>query len=361
MKGYAWAGLAALSCTAAGFAMRGRFDPVNIAMVYLLGVVVVALRFSRGPAIATALLSVAAFDFLFVPPAGTLSVDDAQYLLTFAIMLAVGLVISRLVESARGQARAQAKLEADAETERMRSALLASISHDLRTPLAVMAGASSTLAERGEQMSAEERRALAQSVFGQAREMSEQVAKVLQMTRLETGAIRLERDWSSLAEIAEAVLRRLRERLASHRVIVELARDLPLIEVDASLIEQALGNLLDNAARHTPPGTLIRLRARRAGDELVVSVEDFGPGLPDEELERVFAKFERGAVEGAGGGMGLGLSICRAIVALHGGRAWAERVPGGGTAFRFSLRIGEAPVVPADAGDEPAAQPAAEP
>ena len=359
MKGYAWAGLATLSCTVAGFAMRSRFDLVNIAMVYLLGVALVALRFSRGPAVLAALLSVAAFDFLFVPPPGTLSVDDAQYLLTFAIMLAVGLVISRLVESARGQARAQARLEAEAETERMRSALLASISHDLRTPLAVMAGASSTLAERGEQMSPGERRALAQSVFGQAREMSEQVAKVLEMTRLETGAIRLERDWCSIAEIAEAVLRRLRERLASHRVIVELAKDLPLIQVDATLVDHALGNLLDNAARHTPPDTLIRLRARRAGAEVVVSVEDFGPGLPDERLERVFAKFEHGAAEEVSGGMGLGLSICRAIVALHGGRAWAERVPGGGIAFRFSLPAGEAPALPAEAapGGEIAAQP----
>ena len=360
MKGYAWAGLAALSCTAAGLAMRGRFDPVNIAMVYLLGVVFVALRFSRGPAVVTALLCVAAFDFLFVPPPGTLSVDDAQYLLTFAVMLAVGLMISHLVERARAQARAQAKLEAEAETERLRSALLASISHDLRTPLAVMAGASSTLAERGEQMSAEERRALAQSVFGQARDMSEQVAKVLEMTRLETGAIRLERDWCSIAEIAEAALRRLRERLASHRVILELAKDLPLVEVDATLIEHALGNLLDNGARHTPPDTLIRLRARRAGAELVVSVEDFGPGLPDEELERVFAKFAHGTPEGASGGMGLGLAICRAIIALHGGRAWAERVPGGGIAFRFSLPIGETPALPAEEAvptGEPAAQP----
>jgi two-component system sensor histidine kinase KdpD len=328
--------------------MRGRFDLVNIAMVYVLAVVVVALRFSRGPAIATAMLSVAVFDFLFVPPQGTFTVDDAQYLLTFAIMLAVGLVISRLVESMRAQAKAQARLEVQAETERVRSALLASISHDLRTPLAVMSGASSTLAERGERMSPEERRALAQSVFEQAREMSEQVAKVLQMTRLETGAIELERDWDSIGEIAEAVLRRLRERLAGHRVIVELPDDLPLVRVDASLVEQALGNLLENAARHTPPGTLIRLRARRAGAELVVSVEDFGPGLSDGELERVFAKFHRGAAEGAGGGMGLGLSICRAIVKLHGGRAWGEAIPGGGTAFRFSLPVEEAPTMPAE-------------
>jgi two-component system sensor histidine kinase KdpD len=359
MKGYAWAVVAALSCTGAGLAMRGRFDLVNIAMVYLLGVVLVALCFSRGPAVATAMLSVGAFDFLFVPPQGTFTVNDAQYLLTFAIMLAVGVVISRLTQNVRIRERAQAKLEAQAETERVRSALLASISHDLRTPLAVMAGASSTLAERGEQMSAGERRALAQSVFAQAREMSEQVAKVLQMTRLETGAIRLERDWGSIAEIAGAVLRRLRERLAGHRVIVELAEDLPLVRVDASLVEQALGNLVENAARHTPPGTLIRLRARRAGAELVVSVEDFGPGLSDEELERVFAKFHRGAAEGAGGGMGLGLSICRAIVSLHGGRAWAERIPGGGTAFRFSLPVEQAPEPPVEA--PLAGQPAVEP
>lgn len=349
MNGYAWAIVATLACTAAGWAMRGRFDLVNIAMVYVLGVVVIAMRFTRGPAIATAVLSIAAFDVLFVPPPGTFSVDDAQYLLTFAIMLAVGLVISRLAENVRAQAKAQAQLEGRAETERVRSTLLASISHDLRTPLAVMSGASSTLAEHGERMRPEERRALAHSIFEQARDMSEQVAKVLQMTRLETGAIPLERDWDSVAEIAEAVLRRLRERLAGHRILVELAEDLPLVRVDASLIEQALGNLLENAARHTPPGTLIRLRARRDGGEVVVSVEDFGPGLSEEEIERVFAKFEHGAAEGARGGVGLGLSICRAIVKLHGGRAWGERVAGGGTAFRFSLPIEEAPAMPAEA------------
>src|SRR2546428_2440088 len=236
-------------CTLAGLAMHGRFDLVNIAMVYLLAVVVVALRFSRGPAILTSVLCVAAFDFVFVPPQGTFTVDDAQYLLTFAIMLAVGLIISRLTESVRAQAKAQAKLELDAETERIRSALLASISHDLRTPLAVMCGASSSLAERGERLSAAERQGLAKSVFDQAREMSEQVAKVLEMTRLETGAIALQRDWDSLGEIAGSVLARLRERLAGHRVIVELPEDLPLVRIDAALIEQVLANLLENSAR----------------------------------------------------------------------------------------------------------------
>jgi two-component system sensor histidine kinase KdpD len=349
IAGYVWAVGAPLACTLVGLALHPRFDLVNIAMVYLLAVVLVAQRFGRGPAILTTVLSVAAFDLLFVPPQGTFSVDDLQYLLTFAIMLTVGFVISRLAENVRVQAEAQAKLEAAAETERLRSTLLASISHDLRTPLAVMSGASSSLAERGERLSPEERQALARSLYEQAREMSERVAKLLQMTRLETGGLKLERDWDSIAEIAGASLARLRERLARHRVVLELPDDLPLVRVDAALIDQALTNLLENAAIHTPPDTVIRLRAWRAGEELVVSVEDYGPGLAKGDEERIFAKFEHGAAEGRPGGVGLGLAIARAIVVLHGGRAWAERLPMGGSAFRFSLPIEAQPTVPAEA------------
>ena len=347
--GYACAVGATLACTLAGWAMRERFDLVNIAMVYLLAVVIIALRFRRGPAIVASVLAVVAFDVLFVPPQGAFTVDDMQYLLTFAIMLAVGLIVSGLTESVHRRARAQAKAEMEVETERIRSALLASISHDLRTPLAVMSGASSSLAERGEQLGADERQALARSVFEQSHAMSERVEKVLQMTRLEIGTIALERDWDSLGEIAGSVLRGLKDRLADHHVVVELPEDLPLVRVDAGLIEQVLGNLLENAARHTPRGTLVRLRGQLRGQELVVSVEDFGPGLAAADVEKVFAKFHQGVSEGTRGGMGLGLAICRAIVRLHGGRAWAEQLPGGGTAFRFTLPLEEAPPVPAEA------------
>jgi len=347
--GYAWAVGAAGACSLVGLAMRERFDLVNIAMVYLLVVVIVALRYSRGAAILATVLAVATFDLLFVPPRGAFTVEDAQYLLTFVIMLAVGLIIARLKENVRVQAGEQAKLEAAAQTERVRSALLASISHDLRTPLAVMTGASSSLAERGERLSAEERVALARSIYEQAREMSERVAKLLQMTRLEAGGIALERDWGSIAEIAGAVLARLRERLTGHRVVLELPDDLPLVRVDAALIDQVLSNLLENAARHTPADTVIRLRARRAAHEIVISVEDYGPGLPSEDIERVFAKFEHGAAEARPGGMGLGLAICRAIVGLHGGRIWAEKLPLGGSAFRFALPLEEPPSLPSEA------------
>jgi two-component system, OmpR family, sensor histidine kinase KdpD len=343
--GYAWAALATVLSTAVGLFMAPRFDPVNVAMIYLLAVVVIALRFSRGAAILASVLSVATFDFMFVAPHGTLTVHDAQYLLTFAIIVGIALVISHLTQNVHEQAAAGARLTVQAETERVRSALLASISHDLRTPLAVMAGASSTLAERGESMSAEERRALAESVFRQCREMSERVAKVLQMTRLEGGAIELQRDWASMTEIAAAVVRRLQGPLAAHRVSVDVPDDLPLVRVDAALVEQALGNLVENAARHTPAGTLVRIGAQVRGRELVVAVEDLGGGLQDADLERVFSKFQHG--NAAGGGMGLGLAICRAVVALHHGHVWAERLPGG-TAFRFSLPIEEAPPAPVE-------------
>jgi two-component system sensor histidine kinase KdpD len=339
--GYAWAAGASVVATLVALALDVYFHVVNVALVYLLAVVLVALRFGRGAVIAVSVLNVAAFNYFFIPPRGTFHVEDPQYLLTFAMMLGVGLVVSGLTERVRARAKAQAALEVEAETERIRSALLASISHDLRTPLAVITGSASTLAERGERLPPEERAALAQSIYHQARDVSELVTKVLQMTRLETGAIRLERGWDSIGEIAGAVLRRLKDRLATHLMMVDLPDDLPLVRVDASLIEQVLVNLLENAARHTPPRTLIRLRVQNQGTHLVVSVEDFGPGLAEGDLERIFKKFHRGA--------GLGLAICRAIVELHKGRIWAERLPGVGTAFRFTLPLEKPPSVPVEA------------
>jgi two-component system sensor histidine kinase KdpD len=348
VRGYLWAAVAAAACTAAGLAMWPRFDAVNVALMYLLAVVVVALRHSRGPAIAASVLCTLAFNFFFIPPRFTFTVDDPQYLLAFAIILAVGLIVSALTESARRRAQREARLAAEAEDERARSALLASVSHDLRTPLAVLSGASSTLAERGEQMSAEERRNLAESLYRQATNLSEHVAKVLQMTRLESEGIRIDRDWAAIPEIVGSALGRLAGRLKGHRVLPELPGDLPLVRVDAALIEQALVNLLENAAQHTPAGTVVRVRAWSQEAELVLSVEDFGGGLDQADMERVFMKFQHGR-SGAGGGVGLGLAICRAIVRLHGGRAWAEAIPGGGTAFRFSLPVEPPPAMPPEA------------
>lgn len=346
LRDYAIALAAVAACTLAGFAMRPRFDIVNVAMVYVLAVVIVALRCSRGASVACAAGAVLIFDLVFVPPRGRLTVEDVQYLFTFAIMLAVALSVSALSHRARRQLEEKSAAALAIEAERIRSTLLASISHDIRTPLAVIAGAASTLATASARLGDAERDALARTISERALATAELVNKVLQMTRLEHGAVVLEPDWASIAEIAGSVLARHADALSAHRVLVEIPDELPLVRVDAALIDQALSNLLDNAARHTPAGTLVRVRAERAGEELVVSVEDRGPGLPDAARERVFAKFHHGDAHSAGG-VGLGLAICRAIVTLHRGRAWAEPVTGGGSVFRFSLPLEPQPPMPA--------------
>jgi len=341
--GYGSAVAGVLVCTIAGLAMQPRFDLVNIAMVYLLAVVAVAARFTRGPAIVAALLSVLAFDLVFVPPRGHITVDDAQYLLTFAIMVAVAVLISRLVEHARREADERARADMSAETERMRSTLLAWIPHELRSPLALLAGASSKLAEPS--VSDAARRALANVVSEQAREMSEHVTKVVEMTGLEPGAINLERHATSLSDVVSTVLGRLQASLAAHRVIVDIQGDhLPKVSTDAPLIEYALANLLENCAESTPAGTVVRVRAERRGDEVLVTVEDYADRLSGAQRERLVAAFERGTVEGDLD-TALGLTICRAIVRLHGGKTWVERPAAGGTAFRLTLPVESSPLL----------------
>ena len=158
--GYAWAAAATVVATLFALALDAWFHVVNVALVYLLAVVLIALRFRRGPVIAVSVLNVAAFNFFFIPPRGTFHVEDPQYVLTFAMMLGVGLIVSELTRRVRARARAQAALQIEAETERIRSALLASISHDLRTPLAVITGSASTLAELRQRFWAEPQRYL---------------------------------------------------------------------------------------------------------------------------------------------------------------------------------------------------------
>jgi two-component system sensor histidine kinase KdpD len=272
-------------------------------------------------------------------PRRVLLPEQFHLLETFAAQVALAVERAQLAERAE-------RASIDAETEGVRNALLASISHDLRTPLAVIAGASSSLLEKGDSLSSPSRAELAKSIYEQSKEMSQLVANVLEMTRLEAGGIAPSLEWHSLGEIVGAALLRLREPLARHAVSADIPRGLPLVRVDAGLIEQVFANLLENAAKYTPPGTPVQVRAAVDGDELLVSVEDAGPGLPPGDAELLFGKFQRGAPESAVGGVGLGLAICRAILKLHGGRIWADRRAKGGAAFHFALPLEEQPAMP---------------
>jgi len=484
---YGFATLVIALCTGLAWAMFPYFDLPNLIMLYLLGVVAVAARFGYGPSILASVLSVAAFDFFFVPPYFTFTVADRQYFITFGVMFVVALVISGLTvrirwlaDSARQRERQTAALyvmsreladargldqilsislrhirelfhvravvllpesggtlgphpgtaggipldgnelavaqwahehrqmagrgtstlpgagalylplrgsqqpvgvlgirpldphlletperlrqletfvdqmaialerarladaaqraQLRAEGERLRSSLLSSVSHDLRTPLATITGVASSLLVSGESLDSAARKDLLETLREEADRLNRLVHNLLDMTRLESGALQVRKEWHPLEEVVGAALGRLAEPLRNRAVSTRLPQDLPIVAMDDVLIQQVLINLLDNAVKHTPNGSPIEIAAWPDQGAVTVEVADRGPGLASGDEERVFDKFYRGPTARAHG-TGLGLAICRGIVEAHGGRILAENRAGGGVAFRFTLPL----------------------
>ena len=344
----------ALLATAISWSAFGPRQLADTVMVYLLGIVLVSLRFGYGPSLLAAVLSVLCFDFFFIPPFFTLAVHDLTHVVTFGVMFLVALVISGLTQRVRAQAEAAARLAAEVhqaqlrmETEQMRSSLLSSVSHDLRTPLAVMTGAASSLLE--DAIDAPTRRELTETILQEALRLNRLVRNLLDMTRLEAGAVRVNKEWQPLEEVVGSALSRMEDALSDRRVLTELASDLPLVPLDAVLIQQVFVNLLENALKYTPPGSPLEIRAwvRPGGVELVVA--DRGPGIPLGEEQRIFDKFYR-VSGGQGGGVGLGLAICRAIVMAHGGQLFVVNRGSGGAEFHIQLPVEGTPPAP-DAPD----------
>ena len=464
-------------------------DLANIVMVFLLAVVLVAVRYGRGPAVLAAFISVAAFDFFYVPPRFTFSVGDAQYLLTFAVMLVVALVIGQLTAGLKFQAQVatereervgalyamsrdlsgalmaeqiaeiaarfmRSEFEAGAallvvdeqdrigaplpqallpagidagiaqwafdhgepagqgtgtlpgspllyvplkapmrmrgvlviaprnparligpeqrrlletcasllaislerihyvdvaqsttvqmESERLRNSLLAAISHDVRTPLAALVGMAESLAVMQPPPSGAQAEVVA-AMRDAAQRMSALVNNLLDMARLQSGPVQLNRQWQPLEEVVGSSIKAMGGVLDSQRVRVTLPEDLPLLHIDAVLIERVLCNLLENAVKYTPPGSAIEIGASASSDAVTVTVDDRGPGLPKGREEAVFQLFERGRKESTTPGVGLGLAICRAIVQAHGGTIRGETRPQGGARFSFELPRGTPP------------------
>ncbi|HSY45687.1 MAG TPA: sensor histidine kinase KdpD [Steroidobacteraceae bacterium] len=258
--------------------------------------------------------------------------EQSHLLGTFAGQIALALERARLAEVAEASSLA-------AERETLRNTLLASISHDLRTPLAVIAGAGSTLAQHGASLDEATRVQLARSVEIKAREMSELVTNVLELVRLESGQVVLRRDWQMLDDLVGSALTAYSDKLADHRIEVHLPAELPPVWVDATLIVQVFTNLFDNIAKYTPPGTRATVSAalEPERDFVRVTLDDEGPGLPAGDPARLFDKFQRGSDEGTVVGVGLGLAICQAVVRAHGGEIEAQRRPGGGARLTFTL------------------------
>ncbi len=466
---------------------RPWFDLVNIAMLFLAAVVGVALRHGRGPAALASVLSVGAFDFFFVPPRMSFAVSDVQYLVTFAVLLTVGLVIGQLTAGLREQAQVSVERETDArtlyelarelsaalmpeqiidissrflqaalgarsafflvspkgrlmppvidptqrgndaidpvlaqwvfdhgqpagtgthtlpgstvlylplkapmqtrgvlavepqewralarperrrqidvfatliaiaierlhyvevaqqalvsmESERLRSSLLAAVSHDLRTPLTSLIGMAETMQRTEPPLPASLSETVA-AMREQALRMRTMVVNLLDMARLQSRDVRMQKEWQSLEELVGAALAGMRDALSRHRVSVADLSALPLVECDAVLMERVLCNLLENAAKYTPPGTGIRISGEVVEAEVRLAVADDGPGVPRGQELSIFQKFTRGERESATAGVGLGLAVCEAIVQAHGGRIWVESVNADHTGARFVVAL----------------------
>ncbi len=487
VRGYAAAAFIVAASALLGWLTFGQGGTADVIMVLLLGVVFASLRLGYGPSLLAAALSALAFDFLFVPPYFSFSIQDFSHVLTFGVLFVVAIVISHLAQRARDQAEAARDRErrtgvlyavtrelartpdldalvavasaelakvfdtrvtvfapapgevlrplhrtegekpseddagiarwvwtnvrdaglgtdtlpgarglylplvatrgavgvmglvprdpnrfrdveqrrlldalagqlamamerallveetqavrVEAEREQLRNTLLSSVSHDLRTPLATITGAASTLVRDGDDLSPATRRELAQSISDEAERLNRRVRDLLDMTRLESHAVQLRLEWQPVEEVIGAALARMERPMAGREVLTRLEPDLPLVAFDAVLIEQVLVNLLENAVKYSPAGTPIEVAASAGPGEIVVTVADRGPGIPTGQEDRVFLKFYRAADAGRAGGVGLGLAVCRAALDAHGGRIWVDNLPGGGAAFRFALPI----------------------
>ena len=279
---------------------------------------------------------------LLVRPRGRRRLTDdraRRELEAFADQAALALERARLADEAEAA-------RMGAETERLRSTLLTSVSHDLRTPLAAITGAATTMLQAGARLDERTRRDLLESIREETERLNRLVQNLLEMTRLESGALTLRREWHPIEEVIGAALGRFGDR----PVRLTIPRDLPLVPIDDVLIEQVVINLVDNAVKYTPTASPIRILATAHEDTVTVEVADHGPGLPKGDEERVFEKFYRGA-DATRQGTGLGLAICRGIVHAHGGRIWAQNLPEGGVAILFTLPLTGTPPasVPSDA------------
>lgn len=461
------------------------FEPSNVVMAYMLGIVIIATQHGRGPSVLASILSVAAFDFFFVPPYLTFAVSDTQYIITFAVMLTVALVISTLTtrvkqqaESARdreqrtyalyaisrelsssmdledivekglshisevfngqtalflpdhkneltifarglgrnalwsvdsgvaswafrnkkpagagtdtlpaakaiyipllgykkvigvlavgmpeeeqivspdrlhlletfagqiattceraGLAKENEKARLQMRSEQLKNSLLSSVSHDLKTPLATIAGAAGTLADKDNHLSEEEKMTLSREICSQAMRLNKQVSNLLAVTKVEAPELTLSKEDCPLEELIGSALTALEEQPSDGRVTVQLDDQSLEVKVDEPLMQQAFINLIDNALKHTQSDSVIKITAHEIGDEVIISVADNGPGVSDKDKARIFDKFQRGENPRTDG-TGLGLAICKGIVQAHGGRIWVEDHPQGGAIFKVAL------------------------
>lgn len=273
--------------------------------------------------------------------------EEKRLLETFASQGALALERARL---AHAESRAQILEESD----QLKSILLSSVSHELRTPLSTIKAASSSLRKNEVHWDTSARVELIAAIDDEADHLNMLVGNLLDMSRIESGALKPKREWNILSEIVVSVLTRMRHSADEHRIEIDMPENLPFVPVDYVQMEQVFTNLVSNSLKYAPSNTLIRIRAFVEGDVMRVQVSNQGPQVPPEHLERIFDKFYRITATDRVTGTGLGLSICKGIIEAHEGRIWAENMPDG-LAFNFTLPLtweGAQPLLPTDTETE---------
>jgi two-component system, OmpR family, sensor histidine kinase KdpD len=318
--------------TLLGEFLKRRLEPTNIVMFYLLAVVVVAIRWGQGPAIVASVLSVLAFDFFLVPPYLTLNVHDFEYLFTFTAFLAVGIIVSTLASKVREQIIQR-------QTEKLHSALLNSISHDLKTPLVSIAGALSALLEKDSKLNQQQIKELLTTAYGESARLNYLVNNLLDMTKTESGVLRICKKPCDLRDFIGACFEQFKSRIGSRNIKTDFPKNMPEVAVDFPYMLKAFTNIIDNALKYSPDGGPIEVTASCVGNKMRIAVRDYGCGIPKEDLGRIFDKFYR--VQSAENvlGTGLGLSISKNIIEAHGGHISAESIFSEGTTFIVELPV----------------------
>ena len=275
---------------------------------------------------------ISAFDFFLIPPYLTLNVHDFEYLFTFGAFLAVGLIVSMLTSKVRAQIIQR-------QTEKLHSALLNSISHDLKTPLASITGALSTLLDRNSKLNEQQKNELLETACGESERLNHIVNNILDMTRTESGVLRISKRPCDLRDFIGACLEQLKDKIGSRNIKINIPKEMPEVSVDFPYMFKAFSNVIDNALKYSPDGSAIEIGASCVGSNVRVSICDYGYGIPKEDLGRIFNKFYRVGRAQNVLGTGLGLSISKNIIEAHGGHISAESVLGNGATFIIKLPL----------------------
>lgn len=329
--------IAVIAVGAGCYALSPYFDYRVVALILLLVVSVNAMFFDIMPVLLTATLSALLWDFFFIPPKFTLTIGTAEDTLLLLMYFIVALVNATLTIKIR-QAEKEAMQKKEKEkTVQLYGTLLNSLSHELRTPIAAILGATDNLQNNGANISAEDKNDLLGEISTATIRLNRQVENLLNMSRLESGFLKLNKDWCDINELVHDVVNRLRDNMRKHPVSIQVQENIPFFKLDYGIMEQVLHNLVYNAMVYTPDYCTITVRAFCKEEKLVLIVEDNGDGFQPQDIERVFAKFYRGERAKAGG-IGLGLSIVKGFVEAHDGSITLENIDSGGARFTIIIK-----------------------